>query len=297
MKRLLAALLLTIVLLGIGRVLQERLLPEVDDPPATATPAAVFRAVEVGGAVERQRTADGPWEPVAQGAVLDPSDTIRTAEGASAVLALGDAAIVRVAAASQVTVSEIQAEASRIRLEAGQMSGEVLTAGGRLEVAFRDSDAVVLASRESRFDVVNAGDGFVAVSSSSGDVQITAADRTVPVRPGEQSIVLPLLPPSTPRPVEASIFLKLGRPPPSVQRETETLVEGTTSPGTIVRVGEVRAVAGSDGRFAVTVPLREGRNALTVEAIPASGRGARASLPTITVDTKPLDVTGTVKWK
>lgn len=299
MKRLLSALLLTAVLLAIGWVVQERVLGigGQETPRPAPTPAAELRALEVTGSVERQRSAGAAWAPVATGDVLDPADTLRTSADARAVLAIGDGALVRIAPESQVSVSEIHARASKIRLEEGRMSGEVLTEGGRLEVAFRDSDAVVVATEEGRFDVVNAGGGFVAVSSSSGGVQVTAAERTVDVGPGEQSVVLPQLPPSTPRPVEAAIFLKLGRPPATVQREAQTLVEGRTTPGTLVRVGEVHALAGTDGRFSVTVPLREGRNALTVEALAADGRGASASLPAITVDSKPLDVTGTVKWK
>lgn len=300
MKRILAAVLATIALLILGWIVQQRWLPaDVSIPVATPPSlpaAAAFRAVETTGIVERQRTPDGPWVAVQPGESFDLSDSLRTGPGGRAVLALGDAAVVRVGAESQLRVSEIRERASRIRLEGGQVSGESIADGGRLEVEFRGSDAVAVAT-EGGFTAVNAGDGFVAVSSSSARVELTSASRTVTVGPGEQSVVRPNLPPSAPRRIEASLFLKLGRPPASVQREANTLVEGRTAPGTLLRVGDVRAVAGSDGRFAVMVSLREGSNSVLVEALSADGRQVRETLPAITVDTKPLDVTGTVDWK
>lgn len=297
MKRILAAVLVTLALLGLGWIVQQRWLPaEPQSPVATPTPGPVFRTLETTGVVERRRTPDGPWSPVVTGELLEPSDSLRTGLDGSAVLALGDVALVRVGAESHLNVSEIRERASRIRLEEGQISGETVAGGARLEVEFRGSDAIALAT-EGRFTAVNAGGGFVAVSSSSARVELTSASRTVTVGPGEQSVVRPDSPPSAPRRIEASLFLKLGRPPASVQREATTLVEGRTVPGTLLRVGDVRAVAGSDGRFAVTVPLQEGRNAVLVEALSADGRQMEATLPSITVDTKPLDVTGTVDWK
>lgn len=299
MKRYLGAVLVTLALLGLGWVVQQRLLPPepiADSPIATPPPGAAFVALEVSGLVERQRTPDGPWLVVAAGEALEPSDSIRTAPDARAVLALGDAAVVRVGAESQVSVSEIRERASRIRLEGGQVSGETVSAGNSLEVEFRGSDAIALATG-GRFTAVNAGDGLVAVSSSSARVELTSASKTVTVGPGEQSVVVRDLPPSAPRRIEAALFLKLGRPPGPVQRESNTLVEGRTVPGTFVRIGDVRAVAGSDGSFAVTVPLREGRNTVLVEVLAADGRQAEAALPAITVDTKPLDLSGTVDWK
>ena len=298
MKRVLLAAILTLVLLVAGWFAQERLLGPAGslEGPPTPPQAPTFRAIERSGLVERQRSPEAPWEPVAEGTVLELSDSLRTSSGGFAVLELGGDTLVRVGAESQVSVSEIRERASRIRLEEGQVTGDVIAEGARLEVSFRGTDAVAVAS-EGRFSAVNAGGGYIAVSSSSGSVELTAASQTVTVGPGEQSVVLPDLPPSAPRAADAALFLKLGRPPTSIQREPTTIVEGRTTPGTLLRAGDVRAVAGSDGRFSITVPLREGRNAVVVEALAPDGRQVEASLPSITVDSKPLDVTGTVKWK
>jgi len=56
------------------------------------------------------------------------------------------------------------------------------------------------------------------------------------------------------------------------------VVAGLTAGGASVEVGGAHAVASADGRFAVTVPLREGWNFLTATAAGAQGQTARQHL-------------------
>jgi hypothetical protein len=233
---------------------------------------------------------------VRAGDELSLSDTLRTTTGATAVLALGEHSLVEISPESQIQVAEISRNTSRVQLDDGRIHATVTTDDARLRVTFRGSDAVA-ESGTGEFSALTDGDGRLAVASRKGEVTLTARDRTVTVAAGQQSVVSPDLPPAAPVEIEPSLFLKVGRPSSLVQREKETVVEGTASPGAIVDVNGVRAIVGSDGRFATRVPLHEGRNGLVVKAMTASGERQTETLPAITVDSKPLDVSGKVEWK
>ena len=86
--------------------------------------------------------------------------------------------------------------------------------------------------------------------------------RPVRLQPGQ--------PPENPSPLPASLFLKVGRPPQGLQRENTTVVSGSTAPGAIVSAAGRTSHADALGRFTITVPLREGRNVLTVEVASVS---------------------------
>ncbi len=309
--RLVAAAAIVVAAIGIGVVAHRWLFPVEKPPaaapapapapvpvpapvarPAPATPAAQITVKAVRGRVERRR--GGAAVALDAGDKLDLDDVVRTADG-TATLELGDAARVEIDPGSTVSVLQLAQDASRIRLADGRISAEVARDDRHLRVEVADSDAVAEAAR-SRFAVLTDGNGHAAVASRDGAVLLSARGRTVTIGGGQQSVVAPGLPPSAPARVPPTLFLKVSGPRAAAQREKSTTVAGSTVPGAVVSVNGVRAVAGADGNFAATVPLRDGENALLVRAQDALGRRSQHALPSVTVDATAPTVESKVTW-
>src|SRR6185369_16199087 len=103
----------------------------------------------------------------------------------------------------------------------------------RLEA--KGSDAIV-ETRGGRFSMLSDGHGQVAVATETGQVRLQAKGKEVSVGAGTQSIVQPGSAPKAPSPIPKSLLLKVAAPGRPVQREPEHDVEGTATPGSVVRV-------------------------------------------------------------
>lgn len=304
-KRFAIAAVVTLVLVLAGLGLQRALLdgpisatspsPAPSAVPSTTPSGALVAAVD--GQVER-RSADGSvWEAVRAGDRLQLSEEIRTGGNATAILSLGEDVRVRVEPESTVAVREITERTSHVQLDGGRLTATVQGGSdGKVRVTFRGSDAEAV-SGPGEFSAVATTDGRIAVAAKEGSVALTANEETVEVAAGQQSVVLPDRAPAPPAAIAADLFLTLGAPAAAVQRKKELVVRGETAPGTWVRIGPVSTLAGPDGTFSATVPLREGANQVTVRATSPDGREQTRKLPPVTVDSKPLRVTGTVEWE
>jgi hypothetical protein len=269
-------------------------------PPPSDAGAGVgglrrVKVVSVVGRVEKRR-GEAPWTVVKTGDDMRQDEAIRTSNDGKATLDIGDIATVEVSARSEFTVRELSETASRVRLEEGRLAADV---HGQSESTFKveakGSDAVA-ETKKGQFSVLTTGKGQVSVATKKGRVRLSAKNKTVEVTEGMQSVVLPEQPPGEAEPIPPSLFLKVAKPRTRVQREKETVVKGTTTPGAVVSINGVYAQADEEGQFEATVALSEGKNKITVEAQDASGQLKKAALPEITVDTRPPDVKTDVKW-
>ena len=66
--------------------------------------------------------------------------------------------------------------------------------------------------------------------------------------------------------------------------------------GAIVSINGVRVKVNNKGQFKTVVPLKEGKNDLSVEAEDVQGKHKIVSLPTITVDSKAPSLRSDVTW-
>jgi hypothetical protein len=94
----------------------------------------------------------------------------------------------------------------------------------------------------------------------------------------------------------SSLFLKVGELAATQTNQTATTITGTTSPGALVRIGDQVSTSDARGRFAMKVPLRDGRNDLAVEVIDATGRRQDRALPPVTVDRVKPPIDAAVQW-
>lgn len=264
-----------------------------EDGGAAPTRAMV---VDVRGTTQRQ-LEDGRWIDLAPGEILSLDDTVRTLSGGAMQLRLGNSVQVRLTSRTEVTIRELTEHASRVRIREGRVVAEVDPAGKTiLRVESKGSDAVA-ETQGGRFSVISDGRGQVAVATSVGSIKLTAGGESVEVGAGQTSRVVGEAAPSAPTDIPKSLFLKVAAPEKELQREPETVVEGKTQPGSLVRVGARLAEVAADGSFRVKVPLREGENKLEVKVTDVSGREKSQQLAPITVDTKEPEIKNTeVHW-
>jgi len=246
------------------------------------------------GRIER-RSGDGKWIQLRPGDEIGTKDQIRTAEGATASIDLGDAVTVDVAESTVLNVAELSSTLSRVRLDDGRIVSKVRGSKDyRFRVQVKGSDAVA-ETASGKFAVVRRGGGAVTVAAQEGAVNVKAQQQDVRVEAGEQSIVNPGSAPSPPSKIPTSLLLKLGKPP-SRLRTRETDIVGQTSPGAVVSINGVPMTVGADGNFTRKVALREGANDIVVVVEDALGRRKEAELPKITVDSRAPGVHGKVVW-
>lgn len=292
------AIVLALVLAGYG-LYRLFLAKEPTAPPAPpdagVEQARRVKVVSVAGRVEKRR-GDAPWTPVKTGDDMRQDETIRTSDDGKATLDVGEIAMVEVSARSEFTVRELSETASRVRLEEGRLAANVHGRGeSTFKVEARGSDAVA-ETKQGEFSMLTTGKGQVSVATKKGRVRLSAKNKTVEVTEGTQSVVLPEQQPQAPEPIPPSLFLKVAKPRTRVQREKETVIKGTTTPGAVVSINGVYAQADEEGQFEATVALSEGKNKITVEAKDASGHREKTALPEITLDTRPPNVKTDVKW-
>lgn len=270
------------------------LLTSTTAPTAAPAQGMVVRAVR--GAVQVRSGDAGAWRDADAGTALAADDVVRAGRGAEATISLGDGVEVKLSPRSELRMREISEALARVRLDEGHVTATVDGGRGRvLRIAAKGSDAEA-ESKGGRFGVVTDGQGQLAVATTTGSVKLTAKGKSVDVEAGQASTVEPNAAPSQPSAMPSSLFLKIGALAATQTNQTTTTVTGTTSPGAVVRIGDQTAAADAKGKFALKVPLRDGKNELAVEVVDASGRQRDERLPDVLVDREKPRIDADVKW-
>jgi hypothetical protein len=321
-RSVMIVLLLAGVLIGLGVALSDRIFGDAPSstvvvgppapapapaaaPPATPPPAGDGTAVaavvppeavlvSLRGRVQTRR-GEGTWDEATADAVLGADDSVRTGRNAEATVRLGNGVEVRLSPRSELRVRELSEAVSKVRLDEGHVVASVGVGGRTLRVQAKGSDAEA-ESRGGTFGVVTDGRGQLAVAATTGVVKVSAAGSAVEVGAGQTTSVEAGKAPSAPTEVPSSLYLKLGALAATQTNQTSTTVAGTTSPGALVRIGDQVATSDARGRFAMRVPLRDGKNELAVEVVDASGRREDQRLPAVMVDREKPKIDAAVQW-
>ena len=306
-RPVLIAFAVVIAVFGAGVVLRNMLFSDGASsagPVATVGPpdAAVQRSSSaqltvrrVEGHVERRGHDSEPWQPLAANASVSEQDSVRTDEGASAVLSGEGGFEIALAEQSELAMLALKADQAKVVVQRGQLSVATGQSGTKLSVGARDNEAWVEANRGA-FAVLRDGDGQLAVAVTDGDVAVTSQQTRVQVNAGEQSIVPRNQPPARPTRIPTSLFLKVARSGPSRVNQRSTELAGVTNPGAAVFVNGVPAKTDATGAFTAKVSLQEGRNQLHVSVRDALGRTRKEQLGDVTVDTQPPKLKGKTVW-
>lgn len=319
-RRFALATLLVLALLGVGTLVtsgrgddgESNLAADPDRGPADATdagpgvlagdempaaieaPPAPARVATIAGAVER-RPPGGDWVTVTVGDSLSPADGFRTGVESTAVLAIGSSMRVEVTPETEFTVSSLTDTVSGLRLAGGRIAARVEKRGrSELRIEVADGDAVA-ETEAGEFTALTSGRGDLSVAASAGQVRLSARGSTVKVEAGQQSVAGASEPPSPPRAIPSSLFLKVKRPGEKLRRRDVRLA-GTTSPGAIVTVNGVTVPVDSSGRFEADIELAEGRNRVVFRAVDPSGREEKQRVP-LEVDSQGPRLKSEVRWQ
>jgi hypothetical protein len=303
-RPIIIALAVVIAVFGMGLVLRDYLFSDRSQPtllPGAAGGGDAVRPAQltvrrVEGHVER-RGADGePWQPLAPNASVSEADSVRTDEGASAVLSAGEGGMeIELAEQSELAMQELKRDQAKVVVERGRVSAAMGKGGTKLSVGARDNDAVVEA-KQGAFAVLRDGEGQVAVAVTEGDVAVTAQQTRVQVGAGEQSIVGKNQPPAKPTRIPTSLFLKVSRSGPARVNQRTTELAGVTTPGAAVFINGAPVRTDASGAFTAKVALQEGKNQLQVSVRDAVGRSKQEQLADVTVDTQPPKLKGKTVW-
>lgn len=286
----LALLILAALPVGYFLLLSDPPPPPVAPPtPKVVTPEpkkpVEVTITEAEGRVELRR-ANGEWETAALGAVLRPSDALRTLDGASAVIVGGEAYEVRMEPGTEVSIDELTDSISRLLLGSGMATAKVKGEARHVfEVKASGSDAVAR-TEDGTFAISNNGEGTVAVGTREGQVELLGQGKAVIVRAGQQSIVFPGKAPTDPTPIPTSLLLKVQWPAGKTQRRRTVVISGEGPSGALVQVDGRAVRTGADGRFSTKVTLGEGRNDVAVRAKHVGGAEA-VERREVRVDTTP----------
>lgn len=262
-------------------VFEREAVPEIPQPPVVAT----ARIVQAEGVVQLKMRG-GEWRPVPVGTVVDPASVVRTTEGASAELDVGDGVKLQVLPDTDVRVESVDGVNATLLVESGIVVADVDgKKNGRVQLRAAGSDAVA-ETRDGRLHFVTDGQGEVQAAMTRGEGTLTAAGKTVTLTPGSQSIVHPGAAPTAPAPLPRSFLLKVKWPSEAITAKRRQMVRGSTTPGARVRIGDVVVTADADGRFGAVVELVEGPQKIKVYAMDILGRRAMEKSPAINLDTR-----------
>jgi hypothetical protein len=257
--------------------------PSAEHPQTPPAPKlAELRLQDLRGTVQL-RHGGGEWQDANKGDLLRASDSVRTLDGAYAVLIGGEAVEIRMEAGTEVSVAELTDSLSRLLLGNGMTTVRVKTGTQHtVEMGATGSDAVAR-STGGLFTVTNNGAGTVALASLEGETSLTGQRKVVIVRAGQQSIVRPGQGPSDPTSIPSSLLLKVNWP---ARPRRQALVAGQTEPGTHVLIDGKSVLPDAEGRFSVPVSLKEGKNRVRVSARSVGGLQSEDQAE-LSVDTTP----------
>jgi len=226
---------------------------------------------EIRGRVERRKPPE-PWRTARIGDNLGTQEFVRTGPRGRAGLVVGPRARLTVDHTSEVSVREITAVTHRFRLEQGRLAVDYRRDGKRvLQIESKDG-AAVARTKEASFSVLQTEE-TVAVATTTGQVDLSAAGKTVKVEQGQQSVVQQAAPPAAPVTIPKEILLKVARARlPARESARTTILKGQTQPGNRVLVGGKPAEVDARGRFTIKVPLQPGGNQIVVVTEDPAGR-------------------------
>lgn len=176
--------------------------PRAPEAPQDATVVSADPGVERGGAAG--------WRPASAGDTLRVTDSIRTAAGSTAEIALGRGSRVMLQERSEVTVRELTAAVHRVGVLRGRIGVDHRPDGTRVLRVEDQSGAVVASGGAGKFGVVAAGGGL-AVASTEGQLTVESGGAAVRVPAGEETVAYRGLPPLPPRPIPRDVVLRVAR--------------------------------------------------------------------------------------
>lgn len=203
-------------------------------------------------------------------------DGIVTGSRSQSVLAADDGiGFIDVAEDTSVRVQQLQrlpdgGHVTRLFVERGQVSLRIRRFTHRSSELEIQTPAGWSGVRGTEFGLTVQPDGKTGVATRSGAVVARAQGRSVSLRGGFQSLIIPGEPPTPPRPLTTDARLQLNYLA-AVDRQTAR-IEGQIDPVNLLLIADVPQVVDRDGRFQVTVAMPPNRRISAVVITPLGNR-------------------------
>jgi hypothetical protein len=233
--------------------------------PSPRDAAPTFEVASATGTVQAQRA--GRWVDIKRGDTLTRSDVVRTAAASSAVLRLDAGTEIELRSGVEIGLDRLPGGAS-VDLRRGKVLARVNMADA---LAITSHDTRTTSEGPARFVVLADEHGRVSVAALEGKTRFSAAGKSVTLPAGTASSSVAGAPPEDPERIPEEVLLNVVWP--SGERHgAEAEVSGRAAPSSAVSINGAPAAVGTDGRFSATVPLREGKNVVDIEAEDLAGR-------------------------
>jgi glucodextranase-like protein/FecR-like protein len=264
-------------------------------PPENVKQPKNVLVVSTEGLVERM-SLEKEWQLVSVGDRLNMDDSIKTANKASARLRIDEKSEIDLSERSELKVREISDTVHRFKLLRGKIGVDYDAASARvLKIEDAKSEAVA-ESMAGKFTVLNS-DGVISVATTVGEVELKAKKKSVVIKAGEMSRVVPGKKPEPTKLIPVSVMLRVAKPKKQVQRDRFTVVRGRTDVGARVSVNDISASVDHKGRFMARVKLRAGRNRLIVRTSDVAGNIKKRDLGIVIVDANAPIKDINIQWK
>ncbi len=267
MKELLQPLFVAIAILLVGAGVYQ-LVFGVD-----STPGVVIESVT--GVVEREGS-DG--RHVAEvGSQLSLDERLVVGEASQAELAFGENTRLTLQADSSIRVLGASVSGLSVELENGRVQATVRPGGAVLGVTSGNRTVV---AENARFSMGVGEADLLGLEVRDGSVALQGVDGVDQLESGKRILVAGDVI-AVNGGIPARLLLEVEWPEQVATSSQKTVLRGITEPGAEVVVGgqggAVRTIADPSGEFALEVPLEEGKNDLSLQAISVMGRRETAT--------------------
>ena len=229
---------------------------------------SLFRVVGSDGEVEAFR--DGRWNPIQRGDLLTPQDVLRTAPGARAVLRVGASSEIELREKVEIKLERLSGTGAIIDLRRGKVEARVARAGDNITIGASETRTsndgparyVVMADETSGRVSVAAIEGIARFASGGKEVIVTQGTESRSERGGV---------PADPEKISQDVLMAVVWPE-GERHEAKATIAGRVRPSSAVNVNGASLAVAPDGRFTISVPMREGPNQFRIEAEDIVGR-------------------------
>jgi hypothetical protein len=253
------------------------------DGAADAASASLFQVVSSEGQVDAFR--DGRWIAIQKGDLLTRDDVVRTVPGAHAVLRLSAGGEIELRERVEIRLDRLSAAGSSVDLRHGKVVARVGAEHETLAITARETRT----STEGPAHVVVQADerGQVSVAALKGTARFAAAGKTVVLPAGtETRSPRAGAPPEDPERIPEEVFMQVVWPE-GERHGDKAAIAGRVRPASLVTINGAAALVDAEGKFAATVPLREGSNRIAVKAEDLAGRERESAATLVRRPTRP----------
>ena len=197
---------------------------------------------------------DREWNTVVSGDILTVDDMIQTSENSSVLLDLGQSSTIELAENASIEIRELTSAIQKLGLIRGRASVDYKKNGEKLLKIENRDKTIVATVDKGKFAIMNNG-RMLAVATSTGQVDLTSAGKTVIIKEGKESHALKGSAPAKPYVIPMEVMLKIASGKCIDYPGQTVIVKGTAPIGAEVVVDNRLVDINRNGSFFIKFKL------------------------------------------